>query len=235
MNKMKWMGMALVLAWMGGMAAVAQDGIGIPPVPGGAVEESAEIAEEAAVEEEVVEVAEEPAPMVEQAKETDMVIIKTTLGDIKVKLAADKAPLTVANFLDYADAGHYNGTIFHRVIDGFMIQGGGFDAKMNQKPTRAPIKNEAANGLQNKRGTIAMARTAVVDSATSQFFINVKDNAFLDFRAPNPQGFGYCVFGEVVEGMDVVDKIKSARTGVQAGMSDVPVETIEIVSVTRAE
>ena len=238
---MKWMGMALVLAWMGGMAAVAQDGIGIPPVPGGAVEESAEIAEEAApaeeaaVEEEVVEVAEEPAPMVEQAKETDMVIIKTTLGDIKVKLAADKAPLTVANFLAYADAGHYNGTIFHRVIDGFMIQGGGFDAKMNQKPTRAPIKNEAANGLQNKRGTIAMARTAVVDSATSQFFINVKDNGFLDFRAPNPQGFGYCVFGEVVAGMDVVDKIKGVRTGIKAGMQDVPLETVEILSVTRAE
>ena len=236
---MKWMGMALVLAWMGGIAAVAEDGIGIPPVPGAPVEESAAAAEapaeESAVEESVVEVAEKPAPMVEQAKETDMVIIKTTLGDIKVKLAADKAPLTVANFLAYADSGHYNGTIFHRVIDGFMIQGGGFDAKMNQKPTRAPIKNEAANGLQNKRGTIAMARTAVVDSATSQFFINVKDNGFLDFRAPNPQGFGYCVFGEVVEGMDVVDKIKSARTGVQAGMSDVPVETIEIVSVTRAE
>ena len=229
----------MVLAWMGGIAAVAEDGIGIPPVPGAAVEEIAAAeeapAEESAVEESVVEVAEKPAPMVEQAKETDMVIIKTTLGDIKVKLAADKAPLTVANFLAYADAGHYNGTIFHRVIDGFMIQGGGFDAKMSQKPTRAPIKNEAANGLQNKRGTIAMARTAVVDSATSQFFINVKDNGFLDFRAPNPQGFGYCVFGEVVEGMDVVDKIKSARTGVQAGMSDVPVETIEIVSVTRAE
>ena len=219
---MKWMGMALVLAWMSGMSAVAQDGIETPPVPEGAAEE-------------VVEVAEEPAPVVEQAKETDMVIIKTTLGDIKVKLAADKAPLTVANFLAYADDGHYNGTIFHRVIDGFMIQGGGFDAKMSQKPTRAPIKNEAANGLQNKRGTLAMARTAVVDSATSQFFINVKDNGFLDFRAPNPQGFGYCVFGEVVEGLDVVDKIKSVRTGVQAGMSDVPVETIEIVSVTRAE
>ena len=219
---MKWMGMALVLAWMSGMSVVAQDGIETPPVPEGAAEE-------------VVEVAEEPAPVVEQAKETDMVIIKTTLGDIKVKLAADKAPLTVANFLAYADDGHYNGTIFHRVIDGFMIQGGGFDAKMSQKPTRAPIKNEAANGLQNKRGTIAMARTAVVDSATSQFFINVKDNGFLDFRAPNPQGFGYCVFGEVVEGLDVVDKIKSVRTGVQAGMSDVPVETIEIVSVTRAE
>ena len=219
---MKWMGFALTVTLMSGLSAVAQDGIETPAIPGGVVEE-------------VVEVTEEPAPVVEQAKETDMVIIKTTLGDIKVKLAADKAPLTVANFLAYADAGHYNGTIFHRVIDGFMIQGGGFDAKMSQKPTRAPIKNEAANGLQNKRGTLAMARTAVVDSATSQFFINVKDNGFLDFRAPNPQGFGYCVFGEVVEGLDVVDKIKSVRTGVQAGMSDVPVETIEIVSVTRAE
>ena len=164
-----------------------------------------------------------------------MVIIKTTLGDIKVKLAADKAPLTVANFLAYVDAGFYNGTIFHRVIDGFMIQGGGFDASMNQKPTRAPIKNEAANGLQNKRGTLAMARTAIVDSATSQFFINVKDNGFLDFRSPDPQGFGYCVFGEVVEGLDVVDKIKGVRTGVKAGMSDVPLETVEIVSVTRVQ
>ncbi len=219
---MKWMKFVMAVTLMGGLSAVAQDGIETPAVPEGVVEE-------------VVEVAEEPAPVVEQAKETDMVIIKTTSGDIKVKLAADKAPLTVANFLAYADAGHYNGTIFHRVIDGFMIQGGGFDAKMSQKSTRAPIKNEAANGLQNKRGTIAMARTAVVDSATSQFFINVKDNGFLDFRAPNPQGFGYCVFGEVVEGLDVVDKIKSVRTGVQAGMSDVPVETIEIVSVTRAE
>jgi cyclophilin family peptidyl-prolyl cis-trans isomerase len=164
-----------------------------------------------------------------------MVIIKTSLGDIKVKLAADKAPLSVANFLAYVDAGHYNGTIFHRVIDGFMIQGGGFDAQMSQKPTKAAIKNEAANGLKNKRGTLAMARTAIVDSATSQFFINVKDNDFLDFRAPNPQGFGYCVFGEVVEGLDVVDKIKSVKTGVKAGMSDVPLETVEIVSVTRAK
>ena len=164
-----------------------------------------------------------------------MVIIKTTLGDIKVKLAADKAPLTVANFLAYADAGHYNGTIFHRVIDGFMIQGGGFDKNMVQKPTKAPIKNEAANGLQNKRGTLAMARTAVVDSATSQFFINVKDNGFLDFRAPNPQGFGYCVFGEVVAGMDVVDRIKGVRTGVKAGMADVPLETVEILSVERVQ
>lgn len=174
------------------------------------------------------------APKPEQAKEKDMVIIKTSMGDLKVKLATDKAPLTVANFLAYADAGHYNGTIFHRVINGFMIQGGGFDAQMRQKPTKAAIKNEAANGLKNKRGTLAMARTAVVDSATSQFFINVQDNGFLDFQAPNPQAFGYCVFGEVVAGMDVVDKIKAVRTGVKAGMSDVPLETVTIISVTRA-
>lgn len=164
-----------------------------------------------------------------------MVLIKTTLGDIRVKLATAEAPLTVANFLAYVDSGHYQGTIFHRVIDGFMIQGGGFDSQMMQKPTRAPIKNEAANRLQNKRGTIAMARTAVVDSATSQFFINVKDNPFLDYRAPNPQGFGYCVFGEVVAGMEVVDQIKSVRTGNKNGMGDVPVDTVEILSVERVE
>lgn len=217
---MKWMTLGLAMMVAGGMPVGAQDGMDAPPVPGTAEEAIA---------------APEAAPEAEQAKETDMVIIKTTLGDIKVKLAADKAPLTVANFLAYADAGHYNGTIFHRVIDGFMIQGGGFDKNMVQKPTKAPIKNEAANGLQNKRGTLAMARTAVVDSATSQFFINVKDNGFLDFRAPNPQGFGYCVFGEVVEGLDVVDQIKGVRTGVKAGMGDVPLETVEILSVTRAE
>jgi cyclophilin family peptidyl-prolyl cis-trans isomerase len=217
---MKWMGLGLALALAGGLAASAQDGTEMPPVPGAAGVEVA---------------APEAAPEAEQAKETDMVIIKTTLGDIKVKLAAEKAPVTVSNFLAYADAGHYNGTIFHRVIDGFMIQGGGFDAQMNQKPTRAPIKNEASNGLPNKRGTLAMARTAIVDSATSQFFINVKDNGFLDFRAPTPQAFGYCVFGEVVEGMDVVDKIKGVPTGVKAGMSDVPLQTVEIVSVTRAK
>ena len=218
---MKWMGFGLAMALAGGMAASAQDGLDMPPVP-----EATET---------TVAAAEEPAPAPEQAKETDMVIIKTSLGDITVKLAADKAPLSVANFLAYADAGHYDGTIFHRVIDGFMIQGGGFDRNMNQKPTKAPIKNEAANGLPNKRGTLAMARTAIVDSATSQFFINVKDNAFLDFRAPNPQGFGYCVFGEVVAGMDVVDKIKGVRTTTKAGMSDVPTETVEIVSVKRAQ
>lgn len=217
---MKWMEMGVVLAVLGCGPVFAQETEEMPPAPVAAVD---------------VEAAEEPAPEPEQAKETDMVIIQTSMGDITVKLAADKAPLTVANFLAYVDAGHYDGTIFHRVIDQFMIQGGGFDGQMRQKPTKAPVKNEAANGLANKRGTIAMARTMVVDSATSQFFINVKDNAFLDHKAPTPQGFGYCVFGEVVEGMDVVDRIKSVRTGVQAGMSDVPVETVEILSVKRAD
>ena len=218
---MKWIWLGLTLALAGGVSAAAQDGLDMPPIPGAA--------------DETVAAPEPAAPEAEQPKETDMVIIKTSLGDIQVKLAADKAPLTVANFLAYVDAGFYNGTIFHRVIDGFMIQGGGFDANMRQKETRAPIKNEAANGLQNKRGTIAMARTMVVDSATAQFFINVKDNGFLDFRAPNPQGFGYCVFGEVVAGMDVVDKIKGVRTTTKAGMADVPLETVEIISVTRAK
>ena len=218
---MKWMWLGMAMALAGGSAVSAQDGLEMPPVPGAA--------------DTTIAAAEAPAPEPEQAKETDMVIIKTTLGDIKVKLAADKAPLTVANFLAYVDDKHYDGTIFHRVIDGFMIQGGGFDANMRQKPTKAPIKNEAANGLQNKRGTLAMARTAIVDSATSQFFINVKDNGFLDFRAPNPQGFGYCVFGEVVEGLDVVDQIKGVRTTTKAGMSDVPLETVEILSVTRVQ
>ena len=165
-------------------------------------------------------------------KETPMnptVIVKTSKGDITIRLNPDKAPVTVQNFLDYVDAGFYAGTIFHRVIDGFMIQGGGLDAQLRQKTTRPPIKNEAYNGLRNRRGTIAMARTSVIDSATSQFFINVVDNAFLDFRAPNPQGFGYCVFGEVIDGMDVVDAIKSVPTR----PGDVPVETVAILSVDR--
>lgn len=168
-------------------------------------------------------------------QESNMVIIKTSKGDIKVKLNEEKAPLTVANFLKYVDDGHYDGTIFHRVIGNFMIQGGGFDKNMVQKPTKAPIKNEAANGLQNKRGTLAMARTSVVDSATSQFFINVVDNGFLDFKSPDPRGFGYCVFGEVVDGMDVVDQIRGVRTTMKAGMQDVPAETVEIISIRRAE
>ena len=164
-----------------------------------------------------------------------MIKLQTNFGPITLELDAKAAPDTVANFIQYVRDGHYDGTIFHRVIDGFMIQGGGFDANMRQKPTQAPIKNEAANGLRNRRGTLAMARTMVVDSATSQFFINVKDNGFLDFRSPDPQGFGYCVFGEVVEGLDVVDQIKGVRTGVKAGMSDVPLETVAIVSVTRVQ
>ena len=184
--------------------------------------------------------ADKPAPSADGQKpaataKNRVVRVETNKGVIRIEMFEDKAPITTKNFIDLAGKGFYDGVIFHRVIDGFMIQGGGFDANMRQKPTKAPIKNEAANGLQNKRGTLAMARTAVVDSATSQFFINVKDNGFLDFRAPNPQGFGYCVFGEVVAGMDVVDKIKGVRTGVKAGMSDVPLETVEIVSVTRAK
>ncbi|HMP90457.1 MAG TPA: peptidylprolyl isomerase [Kiritimatiellia bacterium] len=164
-----------------------------------------------------------------------VVIIKTSKGDIKLNLFRDKAPATVDNFLMYVDNGHYEGTIFHRVIANFMIQGGGFTPDMQQKPTRAPIKNEAQNGLKNKRGTIAMARTQVIDSATSQFFINVVDNAFLDFRSPDMNGFGYCVFGEVVEGMDVVDAIRAVPTGRSGPHGDVPVEPVEIIEVVRVE
>src|SRR3972149_3391924 len=135
-----------------------------------------------------------------------MVVMKTSMGTIKIELDEAKAPVTVKNFLAYVDEGFYDGTIFHRVIDGFMVQGGGFTADMTQKPTKPAIKNEAGNGLKNLRGTIVMARTSVVDSATAQFFINVVDNAFLDHRDETPGGFGYAVFGRVVEGMDVVDK-----------------------------
>jgi len=165
--------------------------------------------------------------------ENPVVIIKTSKGDIKLKLFQDKAPISVENFLKYVDSGHYEGTIFHRVIPNFMIQGGGFTADMQQKPTMTPIKNEAQNGLSNKRGTIAMARTGVIDSATSQFFINVVDNGGLDYRSPDMQGFGYCVFGEVMEGMDVVDAIRSVPTGRSGPHSDVPREPIEIIQVVR--
>lgn len=157
-----------------------------------------------------------------------MIKLTTNLGVIILELDAEKAPKTVANFLDYVKAGHYDGTIFHRVIDGFMIQGGGFLPGMRQKPTNAPIENEAANGLKNLRGTIAMARTSDPHSATAQFFINVADNDFLDFRAPSGNGWGYCVFGRVVEGMDVVDKIRSVRTGSRGFHQDVPLEDIVI-------
>jgi len=158
--------------------------------------------------------------------------IETSLGNIELELDAAKAPLSVTNFMTYAKAGHYDGTVFHRVINGFMIQGGGFMPDMQQKATRAPIKNEAANGLKNKRGTIAMARTMVVDSATSQFFINHKDNAFLDYTAPNPRQYGYAVFGHVTKGMDVVDKIAQVKTGRVGYFSDVPVDPVVIKKVT---
>lgn len=157
--------------------------------------------------------------------------LSTSQGDIVVQLDAAKAPKTVDNFLQYVKAGHYNGTIFHRVIDGFMVQGGGMTPDMKEKPTRAPIPLESRNGLTNLRGTLAMARTAVPDSATSQFFINVKDNAFLD-AANSRDGNGYAVFGKVVEGMDVVDKIRKVQTGTKGFHQDVPVEPVLIKQAT---
>ena len=159
------------------------------------------------------------------------VTMETSMGTITLELDDAKAPVTVANFVQYAKDGHYDGTIFHRVIDGFMIQGGGFTKDMNQKETREPIRNEAMNGLKNLRGTIAMARTMVVDSATSQFFINLVDNAFLDFQNPTPQGFGYAVFGKVVDGMDVVDQIAKVKTGFSGPHQNVPEEAIVIKKV----
>ena len=157
--------------------------------------------------------------------------ISTNQGDIIVQLEAAKAPKSVENFLQYAKAGHYNGTIFHRVIDGFMIQGGGFTPDMQQKPTRPPIPLESRNGLSNVRGTLAMARTNVPDSATSQFFINVKDNGFLD-SARSPDGNGYAVFGKVTQGMDVVDKIRKVETSQRGPFGDVPVQPVIIKQVT---
>ena len=157
-----------------------------------------------------------------------MIKLTTNHGAITLDLDAEKAPKTVANFLAYVESGHYDGTIFHRVIDGFMIQGGGMGVGMKEKATNAPIENEAGNGLKNDRGTIAMARTNDPHSATAQFFINVKDNDFLNFRAPSGSGWGYCVFGKVVEGMDVVDKIKGVKTGNKGFHQDVPVEDVVI-------
>lgn len=161
-----------------------------------------------------------------------MVTLHTNFGDIKIALNFDKAPITAENFLTYCKDGFYDNTIFHRVIDGFMIQGGGMEAGMKEKTTREPIKNEANNGLSNKRGTIAMARTQAPHSASAQFFINVKDNTFLDFKEESLHGWGYCVFGEVVEGMDVVDKIKGVKTTRKGWHDDVPVDDVVITSVT---
>jgi len=157
-----------------------------------------------------------------------MIKLTTSHGVITLELDSEKAPKTAANFLAYVESGHYDGTIFHRVIDGFMIQGGGMGVGMKEKQTREPIENEAANGLKNDRGTIAMARTSDPHSATAQFFINVADNDFLNFRAPSGNGWGYCVFGKVVEGMDVVDKIKGVKTGNKGFHQDVPVEDVVI-------
>ena len=157
-----------------------------------------------------------------------MVRLHTNHGVIGIELDAEHAPKTVENFLQYVRSGHYNNTIFHRVINGFMIQGGGFEPGMRQKPTLAPIANEAANGLRNTKYTLAMARTNDPHSATAQFFINIADNAFLDHTAPSGQGWGYCVFGKVVEGNDVVDKIRGVRTGRSGGHSDVPEQDVVI-------
>jgi len=154
--------------------------------------------------------------------------LTTSMGPITLQLDKEKAPVTVENFAKYVDSGHYNGTIFHRVIDGFMVQGGGFDKDMHQKPTQAPIKNEAANGLKNDKYTVAMARTGVRDSATAQFFINVKDNAFLNYSGESAQGWGYAVFGKVVEGQDVVDKITKVATGNSGGHQNVPLQAVVI-------
>ena len=164
-----------------------------------------------------------------------VVELRTNHGTIALELYADKAPKSVENFLDYVKSGHYNGTVFHRVIDGFMIQGGGFDASLNQKPTRAPIQNEAKNGLRNETGTLAMARTADPHSASAQFFINLADNRFLDY--PSRDGWGYAVFGKVTKGLDVVQKIGHVPTHTMKGYQDVPEQpvTIESVRVIDAE
>ncbi len=161
-----------------------------------------------------------------------MITLKTSLGDIVIELDYDKAPNTAKNFEDYVKSGFYKGTIFHRVIKGFMIQGGGLDKEMNQKQTNTPIKNEADNGLKNDRGTISMARTMDPHSATAQFFINTVDNDMLNFRSKDLNGWGYCVFGKVVSGMDVVDKIEASKTTTVSYYQDVPVETIEILDAT---
>jgi peptidyl-prolyl cis-trans isomerase B (cyclophilin B) len=157
-----------------------------------------------------------------------MVKLQTNFGLIALELDTGRAPETVKNFLDYVEAGFYTNTVFHRVIDGFMIQGGGFEPGMRQKPARSSVKNEADNGLKNECYTVAMARTSEPHSASSQFFINVKDNGFLDHTVQNAQGWGYCVFGKVVEGRDVVDRIKQVKTGKRGGHADVPVEDVII-------
>ncbi|WP_154180988.1 peptidylprolyl isomerase [Vibrio furnissii] len=164
-----------------------------------------------------------------------MITLHTNFGDIKIQLNEEKAPETSANFLQYCRDGFYDNTLFHRVIDGFMIQGGGMTSGLREKATRSPIRNEANNGLSNKVGSIAMARTMEPHSASSQFFINVNNNTFLDFRSENRDGWGYCVFGEVVEGMDIVNKIKGVSTGSYGMHQDVPLDEVVITSTTIEE
>jgi cyclophilin family peptidyl-prolyl cis-trans isomerase len=173
------------------------------------------------------------APLPPKFLNPDVVVLDTSLGVIRIKLYPQQAPDTVANFLRYVDDKFYDNTVFHRVIPAFMIQGGGYDVDLREKKGRPPIKNEAANGLSKRRGTIAMARTVAPDSATSQFYINVKDNVFLD-RAKAADGVGYCVFGEVVAGMDVVDKIKAVATGTKGPHANVPIVNVVIKSIRRA-
>ena len=167
-----------------------------------------------------------------QKGKSSMVKLHTNHGIITLQLNAEKAPVTVKNFLAYVNSGFYSNTVFHRVIDNFMVQGGGFEPGMKQKPVKEPIQNEAGNGLKNDNYTVAMARTGDPHSATAQFFINIKDNNFLNHTAPDQQGYGYCVFGKVVEGMDVVDKIRKVKTGNRSGFQDVPLEDVII---TKAE
>lgn len=164
-----------------------------------------------------------------------MVLFETSSGDILIELFPDKAPQTVENFLRYVQEGFYDNTIFHRVIKGFMVQGGGLTMRMEEKPTHEPIQNEAANGLKNVRGAVAMARTADPHSATAQFFINTVDNAFLDHTAPNADGYGYCVFGQVSDGMDVVDKIEKVKTRNSGIYSDVPTDMVLVTSASLFE
>ncbi len=174
-------------------------------------------------------------PHFEQFTSNPQVILETSFGPIVLELYHEQAPITVTNFLRYVDSHFYDGTIFHRVIPGFMIQGGGFTEAMEEKRTEAPIKNEAGNGLSNLRGTVAMARTAVVDSATSQFFINTVDNFYLDHRDKSVEGYGYCVFGQVIEGLEIVDQIQKVPTKTLGYFQDVPKEPVIILSARRVE
>jgi len=171
----------------------------------------------------------------EKKKENPEITLETTKGKIVLQLDQQKAPITVGNFLEYVKSRHYDNTIFHRVIKGFMIQGGGFTSDMHQKPVNDPIKNEADNGLKNERGTIAMARTPNPHSATAQFFINTVDNPFLDHKGKDMQGWGYAVFGKVIEGMEVVDTIAGVKTGTKGGHQDVPIEPVVILKATVKE